>query len=140
MAQPEHKEQSVPFCSPLSACSTTTEVTEGVGLNPSGTGSRSPGLTYQNTLCCSDKPRHQQLPGKGVHWLLSGSIPQRKYTRNTGKYCISRHNRCHQHGCLQCACQVPYFLHLLRGFDAQLRQLQIRRLRTFCSKKLIQYV
>lgn len=111
MAQAEHKEWSVPFCSPPSAYSTAAEVTGDVGLNPTGTGSRSPGFNYQNTVCCLDKShQQQQLSGRGVLRLLFRQCSQ-KETHS----CISRHRGCHQRVCLQCACQVPYFLHLLRA-------------------------
>lgn len=86
MGQGEHKEPSVPFCSPPSASPTAAEVTEDVGLNPSGTG---PGAQDQNTACCSDKSQHQQLPGKAEHWLLFGQCSQEET-----QSCIWRHGRC----------------------------------------------
>lgn len=110
MFQAEPKEWGVPFCSPPSAYPTAADVTEDVALNPSGTGSRSPGFNYQNTVWCLDKCHQQQLSGKGACWLLF-----RRRSQKETHGCISRHQRCHRCVCLQCACQVPYFLHLLRA-------------------------
>lgn len=97
MAQVEHKEQSASFCWPPSAYSPAAEVTEDVGLNPSGTGSRSSGFSYQNTACCSDTSHHQQLSGKGEHWLLFGQRSQKE-----AHSCILRHER----SISACVCDV----------------------------------
>lgn len=98
----------LPLCSPPSASPTAAEGTEDVGLNPSGTGTRSPGFTYQNTAS-SDKSQQQQLPGEAEHWLLFGQCSQEE-THS----CISRRGRSIS-TCVYNCLPVPYFLHLLRA-------------------------